>query len=327
MPYSKGLTDYSFTYEKNDIDFDIGLVAGYKFNRNFGIFGEGRYLKYFGFGTKTFISLNNESNGFIRNSSDWSITSKNYISIGQELSITNLQLALAYSAIANGGMLIKPNIIKKIIKETKNGNIIQNNSTYPIRQIISTNTSKQIMKSLNKVVETGTGKELNMNNYKVSGKTGTAQKYIDGEYSNYTSTFVTLFPNDYPQYVLVVSIDEPEYGYHWASKSAVPVSKEIITRMMISDNDLHYKLAKKNIVVENIDSSNFKSEINLKSDKNIFPNLIGKSFKEARQIAAKHSITLVPQNNILTGVVISQSIKVGNKIKPGMVCNIKMKML
>ena len=48
MPYSKGMTDYSFTYEKNDIDFDIGLVAGYKFNRNIGIFGEGRYLKYFG---------------------------------------------------------------------------------------------------------------------------------------------------------------------------------------------------------------------------------------------------------------------------------------
>ena len=48
MPISKGLTDYSFTYEDGDIDFDIGLVAGYKFNRNIGIFGEGRYLKYFG---------------------------------------------------------------------------------------------------------------------------------------------------------------------------------------------------------------------------------------------------------------------------------------
>ena len=48
MPYSKGLTDYSFTYDKGDIDFDIGLVAGYKFTRSIGIFGEGRYLKYFG---------------------------------------------------------------------------------------------------------------------------------------------------------------------------------------------------------------------------------------------------------------------------------------
>ena len=48
MPYNKGLTDYSFTYDSGDVDFDLGLIAGYKFNRNFGIFGEGRYLKYFG---------------------------------------------------------------------------------------------------------------------------------------------------------------------------------------------------------------------------------------------------------------------------------------
>ena len=74
-----------------------------------------KFLKYFGFGTKSFISLNNESQGIIRNTSNWSKTSKNYISIGQELSITNLQLALAYSAIANGGFLVRPNIVKNVM--------------------------------------------------------------------------------------------------------------------------------------------------------------------------------------------------------------------
>ena len=74
-----------------------------------------KLIKYFGFGTKTYIALNNESKG--KNDIDnWSKTSKSYISIGQELSVTNLQLSLAYSAVANGGIVNKPKIIKKFIK-------------------------------------------------------------------------------------------------------------------------------------------------------------------------------------------------------------------
>ena len=110
-----------------------------------------KFLKYFGFGTKSFISLNNESQGMIRNTLNWSKTSKNYISIGQELSITNLQLALAYSVIANGGFLVKPNIVKNVIQNINTENIF-NKKNYLIRRVISEKTADLIMQTLDKVI-------------------------------------------------------------------------------------------------------------------------------------------------------------------------------
>ena len=100
-----------------------------------------KYLKYFGFGTRSFIPLANEEKGKIRNLSNWSRTSKKYISIGQEISITNLQLALAYSAIANNGYLVKPNIIKKVSKNNLEKKYIIDKY---IRKVINKKTSKKI---------------------------------------------------------------------------------------------------------------------------------------------------------------------------------------
>ena len=285
-----------------------------------------KFLKYFGFGTKSFISLNNESQGMIRNTLDWSKTSKNYISIGQELSITNLQLALAYSVIANGGFLVKPNIVKDVI-QNNNTESIFNKKNYLIRRVISKKTADLVMQALDKVIKIGTGKELNLNNYKIAGKTGTAQKYVDGEYSNYIATFVSLFPKDKPEYVLVVSIDEPEYGNHWASQSAVPASKEIIKRMVIADNNLHYHVvSKSHVIKKQIPLKNKLSTINNNKINN-FPNLKGKSFKEARKIVSQYKIILIPENNILSGQITYQSIKAGTEIKLGMVCDIKMEII
>ena len=284
-----------------------------------------KFLKYFGFGTKSFISLNNESQGMIRNTLNWSKTSKNYISIGQELSITNLQLALAYSVIANGGFLVKPNIIKDV--QNINTENTFNKKNYLIRRVISEKTADLVMQTLDKVIKIGTGKELNLNNYKIAGKTGTAQKYVNGKYSNYIATFVSLFPKDKPKYVLVVSIDEPEYGYHWSSQSAVPASKEIIKRMVIADNNLHYHVASNtDLIKEQIDITHYIPTTYYDETSN-FPNLKGKSFKEARKIAFKYNVILIPQNNILSGQIIYQSIKAGEKIKPGMVCDIKMEII
>ena len=92
---------------------------------------------------------------------------------------------------------------------------------------------------LNDVVELGTGKEINLNGYDIAGKTGTAQKYIDGNYSNYISTFASIIPSNNPKYVMIISVDEPKYGYHWANQSAVPASREIIKRLLILDEKIH----------------------------------------------------------------------------------------
>ena len=153
-----------------------------------------KYCKLFGFGTKTGISLSDESKGFLRVNNDWSQTSKTYISIGQELSVTNLQLAMSYCAIANGGYLLKPNIIKKIT-DNKNEQIYVSNP-YTIRRVISKKNANFILESMKKVISYGTAKNLNLRGYNIGGKTGTAQKFMDNSYSknDFISSFASIFP-------------------------------------------------------------------------------------------------------------------------------------
>ena len=99
-----------------------------------------KYCKSFGFGAKTGLPLKGEASGMIRDLEYWSKTSKNYISIGQELSITNIQLALAYCSIANGGYLLKPNIIKEISNQNE---VIYKRSVQPIRKVMQNQTLVQ----------------------------------------------------------------------------------------------------------------------------------------------------------------------------------------
>ena len=120
-----------------------------------------KYCKLFGFGTKTGISLKDESSGNIRNLNNWSKTSKTYLSIGQELSVTNLQLAMAYAAIANGGYLLKPNIIKMI--SSGENEIMYTKDIYPIRKVLKKENSEELLRYLKNVVKNGTAENLNLN--------------------------------------------------------------------------------------------------------------------------------------------------------------------
>ena len=133
-----------------------------------------KLCKNFGFGSPTGLPFKNESNGILRDLKKWSKCSKTYISIGQEIGVTNIQLAIAYSALANGGYLLKPHIVKNI---SKNDSIIYRKIN-PIRKVIDKNISNQILLSLNEVVIKGTAKNLNLNGYKIGGKTGTAQNLL-----------------------------------------------------------------------------------------------------------------------------------------------------
>ena len=143
---------------------------------------------------------------------------------------------MAYSAIANGGYLLEPNIIDKI---QNNDVIIFKNKTKPIRKVIETKTSETIINGMEKVITYGTAGKLNLNGYKIAGKTGTAQKFIDGRYSpdKFISSFISIFPSNNPKYVILISIDSPKYGYHWANESAVPATKEVIKRLIIAESE------------------------------------------------------------------------------------------
>ena len=283
-----------------------------------------KYCKNFGFGTKTNLPFNNEAIGKIRNIDEWSKTSKNYISIGQELSITNIQLASAYCAIANGGYLLQPNIIKTI---KENDDILYNQKIEVIRKVITKETTTSLIKAMEKVVDYGTAEKINLKGYKIAGKTGTAQKFIDGSYSstNFIASFASIFPSNNPEYVIVISVNSPDYGYHWANESAVPICREIIKKIIVYNDNWNNK---KPIVLasnkEKLKERKFSAIKYKKSYKqnNTAPNLRGKSLREALRIANSVGMTL--ESEELSGIVVWQSIKPGKKIQNNQICKIKL---
>ena len=290
-----------------------------------------RLCKSLGFGSNTGLPLKSESKGILRNLNNWSKCSKTYISIGQEIGVTNIQLALAYSSIANGGYLLKPHIVKNI---SKNDSMIYNREIEPIRQVFNKEISNKILSSLEEVVIKGTAKNLNLNGYKIGGKTGTAQKFSDGKYSKneFVSSFASIFPIDKPKYVMIISIDSPEYGKHWSNESAVPTAKKIINRIIINDKFFLNKpstiLAKDNTVdkatptIEKINQIKKYSSYSKEITKETMPNLKGKTLKEAISLASQNGIMLKP--NTLKGRVVWQSLKPGIKTKKDQICEIRL---
>ena len=290
-----------------------------------------RLCKSLGFGSNTGLPLKSESKGILRNLNNWSKCSKTYISIGQEIGVTNIQLALAYSSIANGGYLLKPHIVKNI---SKNDSMIYNREIEPLRQVFNKDISNKILSSLEEVVIKGTAKNLNLNGYKIGGKTGTAQKFSDGKYSKneFVSSFASIFPIDKPKYVMIISIDSPEYGKHWSNESAVPTAKKIINRIIINDKSFLNKpstiLAKDNTVdkatptIEKINQIKKYSSYSKEITKETMPNLKGKTLKEAISLASQNGIMLKP--NTLKGRVVWQSLKPGIKTKKDQICEIRL---
>ena len=283
-----------------------------------------KYCKLFGFGTKSGIPLKDEASGNIRELNHWSKTSKTYLSIGQELSVTNLQLAMAYATIANGGYLLKPNLIKMI--STGENESIYTKDVYPIRKVIKKENSDKLLNYLENVVNHGTAENLNLSGYNIGGKTGTAQKFIENSYSKneFISSFASVFPIESPKYVLLVSIDSPKYGYHWANQSAVPVTKEIIKRIIIWDNDMHISNNNAPIVAENnINENNEKNHYYKKEDISIVPNFKGKPLREALSIANSRGLKLLPSG--ISGRIVWQSIKPGSTFEDNEVCKVRVK--
>ncbi len=326
-PYDTLTAKDIFVYSSN-----IGISKIVSNLNNKDIF---RLCKNFGFGSKTGIPFRNESAGKLRDLSNWSNTSKTYISIGQEIGVTNLQLALAYSAIANGGYLLKPHIIKEI----NNEKYLYNREIEPIRRVFNLLESKEVLESLSKVVQLGTAKNLNLDGYKIGGKTGTAQKYLNDKYSDneFIASFASIFPLDNPKYVIIVSLDSPYYGTHWANESAVPLTKNIINRIIINDSYLYAKRdinKKRNLDAEiarvlsdnkiiKSDEIIYKTNIYIKNDsQSIVPNLKGKHIKEALKIANSSGFELELEGS--GSIIIWQSLKAGSKLKKSNICKVRL---
>ncbi len=181
-----------------------------------------------------------------RNTRDkqWSGTSLPFMSIGYEMELSSMQVLTMYNAIANNGVMVKPYLVKEV-KEF--GKVIKACSTEVINpKICSQETLVQLRQLLEGVVENGTATNLKGLNYKVAGKTGTAQIISNGRYdkSSHKASFVGYFPADNPQYTCIVVVNAPANGVYYGGSVAGPVFKEIADKVYSTSLSLHHPLKK-----------------------------------------------------------------------------------
>jgi cell division protein FtsI (penicillin-binding protein 3) len=185
-------------------------------------------LRGFGIGSATGVDLSGEQTGILRPLAAWKPIDLATASFGQGVAVTPMQLASAYGAIANGGIVMRPYIVKRVVDE--NGAVLTENQPTVVRRAVSTATAASVTKMLEAVVaEKGTAPLAAIPGLKIAGKTGTSQKVdlVRGGYARgRIASFVGYFPADDPQLVVLVVIDEPQTT-KWGGTAAAPVFRAI----------------------------------------------------------------------------------------------------
>ena len=187
------------------------------------------YIDKFGFGQKTGIDLNGEGTGILFSLSNVGPVELATTAFGQGVSVTAMQQITAVGAAINGGTLYKPYVVKRITNP-ETGDIIQENKSTKVRKVISTETSKKVRMALESVVALGTGRNAYIEDYRVGGKTGTAQKVSNGVYmvGNYITSFIGFLPADNPKAVVYVAIDNPKGISAYGGTVSAPIAKNIL---------------------------------------------------------------------------------------------------
>ena len=185
------------------------------------------YARRFRFGIPTGINLPGEASGNLKPVKLWSKTSIGAVPIGQEVTVTALQLICAIAAIANDGVYMQPFVVK-CIKDNQD-EVIKEFQPQVVSQVITPETAKRVKAILKRVVENGTGKRAMIDGVSVAGKTGTAQKVVNGTYSHnkYYATFYGFAPVEDPKIAVIVVVDEPHPDYYGGTVAA-PVFQEVV---------------------------------------------------------------------------------------------------
>ncbi|MBU4484276.1 transpeptidase family protein [bacterium] len=281
-------------------------------------------IRSFGFGQKSGIDFPGEGAGLVSLPSEWSELQYSNISFGQGIAVTPLQLANAFAAIANGGRLMKPHLVKRIINHT--GSVVYEAQHTVLSEPVSLGVSRELIKILEGVVEDGTGRLAESQKYHVAGKTGTAQKadQITGGYSEkYWASFVGFAPSENPRLVVLVAIDEPN-GNNYGGVVSAPVFKNIMVESLQylsvphsgGSNEKEYYVGKdaedpfaglrKNKQVPRFGEAG--------EDKFIVPNLKGLTMREVLQAIGKTDVGIRFHGS---GIAFKQSVSPGEVIKKG----------
>jgi len=206
-------------------------IGTFKVSRQLGKNLLHEYMMGFGFGSKTGIELTGEVSGIVHPPSRWNRTSISRVGMGYEVSVTTLQSAVAMSAVANGGLLLKPTIVSALLDN--DGNVISESEPELIGRPLGQHATESLRRALaGAASEEGTGRLAQIDGWTVAGKTGTARRYCeeleDYEPGSYVTSFSGYAPQENPDLVCVVVVDDPQNDRRYGGSVAAPVFSEIV---------------------------------------------------------------------------------------------------
>jgi cell division protein FtsI/penicillin-binding protein 2 len=262
----------------------------------------------YGYGQKTGLNIFGESSGIFAKLDNWDSYTLHSISFGQAISVTAIQHVTAFSAIANGGKLMKPYVVDRITDE--NGRVVEQTEPTVLREIGSKAVTDTIRYYMETVVDHGTARHIRTDYIRVAGKTGTAQKNVEGTKGyvadKYNAVFVGIFPAEDPQMAILVFYDEPAPGYHYGSTSAAPTFKKIMEDILFMPNC--------NIIA-------FNDRLMQTSLK--MPDLKGKHLRQAETILNNYGFLYKIEGSDSSSVVVDQFPKPGVVVEPNHPITIK----
>jgi len=264
-----------------------------------------QYVRDFGFGVKTGIELPGETNGELKKTIEWSKFTPIAMSYGYEISVTPIQMAMAFGAIANGGFLLKPKLYIGVNDKPKIN--MDNMQPEVIRRVISDSTSKTTVRMLEDVVLDGTGRRAFVEGLRIAGKTGTTKKY-DPQSKRYTennfiSSFIGFFPAESPQVLVFVMVDNPKKAY-LGGEVAAPTFKRILQRIF------------RIIEIEKQYVARPETEESTGNGNYIYvPDLTNKRVPVAEEIIEKLSLKFIIENE--GDLIVSQNPAPGTKVAAG----------
>ncbi|EHP48420.1 MAG: stage V sporulation protein D [Clostridium perfringens] len=217
------------------------------------------YIKLFGFGTQSGIDLPGEATGIVKNVEDISSVDLATISFGQTNTINGIQFMTALNAVANGGDLIQPHIMKELSHKDDNGTKIIDEVFVPKIQenIVDEKSTMRVKEALESTVSNGSSKDAGIEGIKVAGKTGTAEK-VDSETGTYGAGYIASFagfaPYDDPQVSLIVIIDNPKNGEHFGGIVAAPFAGELFNNIFnyISLNEGQLDVKDESVIITDL---------------------------------------------------------------------------